>query len=96
MAKFSRVVNKANLGKPAEYNDAAPIPIVKTPFGLELRFFPEVDDFLEKNPTLISAANIMLKPYISEGTEKCYGQVIKDFIRFIAKKVSLLQKCLNP
>ena len=86
MAKFSRVVNKANLGKPAEYNDAAPIPIVKTPFGLELRFFPEVDEFLEKNPTLISAANIMLKPYISEGTEKCYGQVIKDFIRFIAKK----------
>lgn len=68
------------------------IPTLFTPFGLDIKFFPEVDAFLTSHPTMIDAANIMLKPYVADSTEKCYGQVIRDFINFCSSKKLLVSE----
>ena len=51
-------------------------------FNLDIILFPEVTKFLEKNPSLIDAANIMLKPSIASSTVSAYQQVIENYKLF--------------
>ena len=52
------------------------------PFNLDITLFPEVTKFLEKNPSLIDAANIMLKPSIAASTMTAYKPVIENYKLF--------------
>ena len=52
------------------------------PFNLDITLFPEVNKFLEKNPSLIDAANIMLKPSIAASTVSAYKPVIENYKLF--------------
>ena len=38
------------------------VPKLDIPFGLDITLFPNVYEFIIKNPSLIDAANIMLTP----------------------------------
>ena len=58
------------------------VPKLDIPFGLDITLFPNVYEFIIKNPSLIDAANIMLTPAVAKSTLKSYSQVVKDFQSF--------------
>ena len=52
------------------------VPKLDIPFGLDITLFPNVYEFIIKNPLLIDAANIMLTPAVAKSTLKPYSQVV--------------------
>ena len=62
--------------------EVSTVPKLDIPFGLDITLFPNVNEFIMKNPSLIDAANIMLTPAVAKSTLKSYSQVINDFKSF--------------
>ena len=65
--------------------EVSTVPKLDIPFGLDITLFPNVNEFIMKNPSLIDAANIMLTPAVAKSTLKSYSQVINDFKSFCLK-----------
>jgi hypothetical protein len=58
---------------------------LKTPFGLPLEFFPSYEKLLDKDPTLVSAVNIMMRGAVSQATAAQYKPVLLQFHRFCSE-----------
>ena len=78
------LVDNANLANStiSMAQETLAVPKLDIPFGLDITLFPNVYEFIIKNPSLIDAANIMLTPAVAKSTLKSYSQVVKDFKSF--------------
>ena len=54
------------------------------PFGLSMNNFPKIKKMVDKNPALIPAAKIMLRPNLAASTVKNYSSTVNKFAEYCA------------